>query len=384
MVGGERVMSASISRALVVGGGIGGTSLALELQRHGIDADLIEREDVWGARGTGITLMAPALRAMRTLGILEECMPEGYGVTEMKIFTAAGDFLEAVPLQGLLGPGAPSIGGMMRPTLHRVLSQTALRAGASVRTGLSVASLDQRDGAVEVGFTDGTRDSYELVVGADGWRSTVRRLLLGPEAPEPRFLGAAVWRALVHRPPEVTGLFMFYGEHHKTGFTPLTPERMYMFLVEPAADRAMPDAADRPAIMREMLADFGGIVADIRETIRDPDQVHARPLDAMLLPAPWYRGRVLLIGDAVHATTPQLAMGGAIAMEDAIVLAEVLANEASVERALEAFMERRYERCRMVVENSVQLNEWDLSAAEHGEESARLLGESLAALAEPI
>lgn len=377
-------MSPSISRALVVGGGISGTSLAIELERRGIKADLIEREEVWGARGTGITLMAPALRAMQTLGILEQCMPEGYGVTEMKIFTAAGDFLEAVPLQGLLGPGAPSIGGMMRPTLHRVLSQTALGVGATIRTGLSVASLEQRDGAVDVAFTDGTRDSYELVVGADGWRSAVRRLLLSSDAPAPRFLGAAVWRALVHRPREVTGLFMFYGERHKTGFTPLTPDRMYMFLVEPAADRTTPDAADRPAIMREMLADFGGIVADIRETIRDPDQVHVRPLDAMLLPPPWYRGRVLLIGDAAHASAPQLAMGGAIAMEDAIVLAELLANEATVDHALEAFMDRRYERCRMVVENSVQLNEWDLSAAEHGDESARLLGESIAALAEPI
>jgi 2-polyprenyl-6-methoxyphenol hydroxylase-like FAD-dependent oxidoreductase len=373
----------AVERVLIVGGGIAGTSLAIELQRKGIAAEIAEKEPVWGAKGTGITLMGPALRALNTLGVLEECLPQGYGVSEMKIFTGAGEFLEAVPLHGLLGHRYPAIGGMMRPELHRVLSEAALREGTTVRVGVSVASLEQHAGGVDVEFTDRTRDSYDLVVGADGWRSSLRRLLLGDAAPEPRFLGQSVWRALVQRPTEVTGLFMFYGAQHKTGFTPLTPERMYVFLVEPAAERIRLEPSDGPNRMRELLADFGGLVADVRETITEPQQVDARPLDALLLPPPWYRGRVLLIGDAVHATTPQLAMGGAIAMEDAIVLAQVLDGEDTVEGALEKFMARRFERCRMVVENSVQLAEWEKNAAAHADDSAQLMGESLAALAAP-
>jgi 2-polyprenyl-6-methoxyphenol hydroxylase-like FAD-dependent oxidoreductase len=375
---------AAVKRVLIAGGGIAGTSLAIELQRKGIAAEIAEKEPVWGAKGTGITLMGPALRALKTLGVLEECLPEGYGVSEMKIFTAAGEFLEAVPLQGLLGMDYPAIGGMMRPALHRVLSQTAVREGATVRLGVSLAALEQVGSEVEVNFTDGSRDSYDLVVGADGCRSNVRRLLLRDLDPAPRFLGQSVWRALVQRPEQVTGLFMFYGAQHKTGFTPLTPERMYVFLVEPAADRIRLEPSDGPRRMRELLADFGGLVADVRETIREPHQVDARPLDALLLPPPWYRGRVLLIGDAVHATTPQLAMGGAIAMEDAIVLAGVLDSEGTVEHALESFMARRFERCRMVVENSVQLAEWEKNAAAHADDSAQLMGESLAALAAPV
>jgi 2-polyprenyl-6-methoxyphenol hydroxylase-like FAD-dependent oxidoreductase len=375
--------SGTVQRVLILGGGIAGTSLAIELQRKGIAAHIAEKEPVWGAKGTGITLMGPALRALKTLGVLEECLPEGYGVSEMKIFTAGGDYLQTVPLHGLLGTGYPAIGGMMRPALHRVLSDTAIREGATVRVGVSLAGLDQRPGGVDVQFTDGSRDSYDLVVGADGWRSSVRRLLLGEAAPEPRFLGQSVWRALVERPPEVTGLFMFYGPQHKTGFTPLTPERMYVFLVEPAAERVRHDPSAGPQRMRELLADFGGLVADVRETIRHPEQVDCRPLDALILPPPWYRDRVLLIGDAAHATTPQLAMGGAIAMEDAIVLADVLEREASLEDALATFMARRFDRCRMVVENSVQLAEWEKNAAAHADESARLMGESLAALASP-
>ena len=377
-------MSPVIQRALVVGGGIAGTSLAIELRRKGIVAEIVEREPVWGAKGTGITLMAPALRALQTLGVLERCLPEGYGVDEMKIFTGGGEFLETVPLHGLLGVGYPAIGGMMRSDLHRVLSETAVEAGASIRVGVTVDTFEESGGHVEVRFSDGTRDTYDIVVGADGCHSPMRRLLLGGDAPEPRFLGQAVWRALVERPKEVTGLFMFYGARHKTGFTPLTPERMYVFLVEPAANRIRPEPSRRPELMRELLADFGGLVAEVRDSIRDPNQVDMRPLEALLLPSPWYRGRVVLIGDAVHATTPQLAMGGAIALEDAIVLAKLLGDEAGVEEALAKFMALRYERCRMVVENSVQLSEWEKNAALHGEDSAHLMGETLAALAAPI
>jgi 2-polyprenyl-6-methoxyphenol hydroxylase-like FAD-dependent oxidoreductase len=375
---------AVVERVLIVGGGLGGTTLSLELQRRGITAEIIERDSVWGARGTGITLMGPALRAMHKLGILDECLPEGYGVSEMHVFTGAGELLERVTLPSLLGDDYPAMGGMMRPTLHRVLSTAALDAGASVRTGLTVTKLIQRADAVEVEFTDGTRDSYDLVVGADGWRSSVRRMLLGDSAPEPEFLGLWVWRALVDRPKAITGLSQFYGHGHKTGFTPLTPDEMYMFLVEPNQTRDLPPEADRPAIMRELLSDFGGIVAEVRETIVRPDQVDVRPLDALILPSPWHRGRVALIGDAAHATTPQLAMGGAIALEDAIVMAEELADGSSLPEALDSFMARRFDRCKLVVDNSVQLAEWEKNADEHSEEAARLQTDSFTQLAAPI
>lgn len=377
-------MSPAADRVLVVGGGLAGTAAALSLARTGIAVELVEREAVWRATGTGITLMGPALRALEHLGLLEQCLREGGGTSEMSLFDVNGDLLEELHLDGLLGPDFPAVGGMMRPALHRILSGAAAEAGVAVRTGVRVASLQQRPDGVDVALTDGSSGTYDLVLGADGLRSQTRELVFGADAPQPQALGQVVWRAVLDRPASVTGEGQFYGPGLKTGFTLLGPDTMYQFLVQPFADPELPAPEDRPARMRELLAPFGGAVAEVREQITDPEKVDARKLYWLLMPSPWYRGRVLLIGDAAHATTPQLAMGGAIALEDGIVLAELLTAHDELDAALEAFMARRYDRCRMVVENSVQLSEWEKDAARHGEDAGRLQYESLVALAAPF
>src|SRR5262245_59071667 len=149
-------MSAAVDRVLVVGGGLSGTAAALTLRRAGIDVELVERETVWRAMGTGITLMGPALRALQQLGVLDECMREGGGTSEMSFFDVDGNVLQHIELQGLLGPDYPAVGGMMRPALHRILAGAAAEAGVAVRTGVSVGSLEQHPDRVDVALTDGS------------------------------------------------------------------------------------------------------------------------------------------------------------------------------------------------------------------------------------
>ena len=375
-------MSNAVDRVLIVGGGLAGTAASLALQREGIDVEIVEREPVWGALGTGITLMSPAMRALKQLGVLEKCLAEGSGCSEMSLFSADGQLLHELHIHGLLAD-FPAVGGMMRPTLHRILAEAATEKGVSVRTGTTVESLEQGDDAVEVALSDGSKESYDLVLAADGLRSQIRQMVFGDDAPKPQPLGQVVWRALLERPASVTGEYQFYGPGLKTGFTPLGPDKMYQFLVQPF-DSDLPAPEERPARMRELLEVFGGVVAEVRDQIQRPEQVDVRKLYWLIMPPPWYRGRVLLIGDAAHSTTPQLAMGGAIALEDGIVLGELLASEDDLQVALEKFMERRYERCKMVVQNSVQLSEWEKNAAEHEEDAGRLQTESFTALAAPI
>ena len=109
--------------------------------------------------------------------------------------------------------------------------------------------------------------------------------------------------------------------------------------------------------MRELLADFGGHIGQARACITDPARIAYRPVASLLLPPPWFKGRVLVIGDAAHTCAPQLASGATIAIEDSVVLADLIQSGQPLEQVLDKFMARRYERCRMVVHNPWQLGE---------------------------
>jgi 2-polyprenyl-6-methoxyphenol hydroxylase-like FAD-dependent oxidoreductase len=124
----------------------------------------------------------------------------------------------------------------------------------------------------------------------------------------------------------------------------------------------MPDEGLAP-LLKARLAEYGGPVAEIASRLDRSDiakdDIVFRPMEAILVPSPWYRGRVVLIGDAVHAVTPHLAQGASIAIEDAVVLADLLAASDHVDQALAAFMSRRFERCKMVYDAGLQLAEWE-------------------------
>ena len=136
---------------------------------------------------------------------------------------------------------------------------------------------------------------------------------------------------------------------------------MYILTIEtPIPDwRAAIERDGAAAVYRERLAPFAGPVADARELIVDDDAIVVRPIENIIVPAPWHRGRIVLIGDAAHGATPHCGQGAAQAIEDGIVLAEELAKDVSVTGALEAFTMRRYERCRAIVEGSEKVGQWE-------------------------
>jgi 2-polyprenyl-6-methoxyphenol hydroxylase-like FAD-dependent oxidoreductase len=124
---------------------------------------------------------------------------------------------------------------------------------------------------------------------------------------------------------------------------------MYLLLVHPEPHHARFDRSTHVEMLRERLAPFGGIIGDIRENLADGDDVVYSPLSEVMLPAPWSKGRVLLCGDAAHACTPHITQGAAMALEDAVVLAEELAAEdRTLAERLQAFGERRYPRAKFV------------------------------------
>lgn len=196
------------------------------------------------------------------------------------------------------------------------------------------------------------------------------------DVPSPQFTGQAVWRTLMPRPPEIDVYHMIYGRKAKAGFVPVSDESLYMFVVQNVEDTSRPPREERPAILADLLDADHELVEYGKLHVGQPDY---RPLEWMLVAAPWHRGRVVLLGDAVHTTTPHLAFGAAIAIEDATVLCELL-EEHGVEEALERYTPRRYDRCRLVVENSVQLGEWERSPGAPDADPVGLTRESWATL----
>jgi 2-polyprenyl-6-methoxyphenol hydroxylase-like FAD-dependent oxidoreductase len=146
------------------------------------------------------------------------------------------------------------------------------------------------------------------------------------------------------------------------GFVPLSPDMMYMFMVDtPPAGADLHIAADKLAEeFRARLAPYPpGPVATARELITDAAKVVYRPFETIMVAPPWHRGRIVLLGDAAHAMTAHIAQGAAMVMEDAVVLGEELVGQADVESALQRYTERRYQRCKQFLDMSLQICIWD-------------------------
>jgi 2-polyprenyl-6-methoxyphenol hydroxylase-like FAD-dependent oxidoreductase len=193
-----------------------------------------------------------------------------------------------------------------------------------------------------------------------------------------------VWRAVLPRPPEIQTATMWMGPKVKPGVNPVSKTEMYLFVTEPRPTNDHVDPSTFAVRLRALLDDFPApTLQAIRAQIGPDSQIVFRPLEGLLMPRPWFRGRVVLIGDTVHATTPHLASGACIGIEDALVLADELGRTTDVPDALTAFETRRWERCRMVVQNSLRLGEIEVAGGDK-EEHARIMRESLMALAQAI
>jgi 2-polyprenyl-6-methoxyphenol hydroxylase-like FAD-dependent oxidoreductase len=344
-------------KILVVGGGIGGLAMAIGLGRAGTPCDMVEIKQDWAVYGVGLIQPGNALRAYRALGLLDACLERGFLYSKQRHYAADGTLMSEQDMPQIEGLDIVGTCGIARPVLHDILTSEALALGTNVRLGTTVDTLHDDGDGVDVGFSDGTSGRYDLVVGADGIYSKLREMVFGSET-NLHYTGQGCWRFTTERPPEMTWTSAHYGPN-KTGLIPLSERSMYIYMLSAEPEPRMPQ--DRlHDLMRERLHGYQGLIADIAVSIRRPEDVVYRPLEVMLLPKPWHRGRVVLIGDAVHATTPHNAQGAAMAIEDVVVLLEILGSVDDIETALTAFSARRFDRCKLVVEASEQIGIWQL------------------------
>jgi 2-polyprenyl-6-methoxyphenol hydroxylase-like FAD-dependent oxidoreductase len=342
---------AKIETILVVGGGVAGLTTATALHRHGFTAELVERQQTWSALGAGFLVQGNGMRMLLSLGLGADVEEAGAIVRRWHFCDQQGNVLSETDLEMLWGDAGPCV-GIERDKLQRALLPGV--ANVHCRLGTSVTSLAQDERCVSVGFSDGSTSDYDLVVGADGIRSTVRALTLTTASPI--YLGAMNWRSIAPiRPAGLTALQMHLGDSCMFGLAPGGSGRTYGFgyVIQPRLHDPLEGRLER---LRNRFATFGSRVQKYLASLERDDQVICSAMEWMELER-WHMGRVVLIGDAAHASSPLMGQGGCMAMEDACVLAEELRAAATVESALASYASRRKSRVKWVQHQSMAVQE---------------------------
>ena len=356
---------------LVIGAGIGGLTAAIALGRRGFQVHLIERDPGWSVYGVGIIQQSNVIRAMHVLGILQDYLDAGVGFDHVDIFAPDGRRLARVPSPRLV-PEHPANVGIGRRALQAVLARHARDAGATVRLGVEVTRLEDDGAGVTVQLSDGSSARYDLVIGADGLYSTTRAMLF-PDARQPELTGQGVWRYNFPREPGLDALEAYEGPIGM-GLVPIAPEVMYLYVTSPEPGNPRYPREGLATAMRDKLKQAPPRIAALAAGITDDAAVVYTPLEWLFLEGPWHKGRVALLGDAVHATTPHLGQGAGMAIEDGIVLAEELAQQPTPQAAFTAWQARRVERCRYIVEHSKAIGDSQLGLRPPVDQSAAVRG----------
>lgn len=333
---------------VIAGAGIGGLTLGCALARAGRPFRIIERSDRLRPAGAGIALSANALRALAYVGLDDIVRAAGHELSVAAICDPNGRALIETPVRSIVPGGTIAL---ERERLHHAL-QRAL--DVPVILGKAVIGYESFADRVRVHIDDGETLDADLLVGADGLHSAVRRVMRGEEAL--RYSGQTSWRAIVEVGTDQGDRFTeSWGAGERFGIVPLGRRRVYWFAVMDASQGGR-DAGDPRDTLRARFAGWHAPIDELLAATRPEAIIRTDIFDRPPINR-WTDGRAVLLGDAAHPMTPNIGMGGGQAIEDAVVLAEAIAGEDTIEAALARYEAKRMARANGFVKRSYRVGQ---------------------------
>ncbi|QEW01093.1 FAD-dependent oxidoreductase [Microbacterium caowuchunii] len=370
----------SVRNVLIVGGGFTGLTAAIALAQRDVKVTLVERAKAWARVGHGLTIQGNALRVFRELGVLDEILEKGQPENSLTLYFADGRVMAEMPTPRTGGEDLPATIGALRPDLHEILVQKAESLGVEIRLGRELVSFDQQADSATSVLSDGTTETWDLIIVAEGIKSKTRPALGITEDRAPSGLG--IWRAVTSRLPEMTGGIAYPfeddGGAYKVGYTPVSADQCYIFVLcrPERTDNGLPDWQE----VKRLMANFHGPFDYLRESITEDTFLNFQEIEWIFATDTWHQGRVVALGEVVHAVPPLIAQGAAQCVEDSLLFAEYVTQEGDLEELLNAFEARRIPRVKGVVDASLQLAHWELNPGTPGADPGRVMGQALMAL----
>ncbi len=340
----SRVPGSGPRRALIVGAGLAGLAAATSLSRLGWSIRIIDSRNADAPRpGAGLLLTSNGFRALAELVPAPKILNCAYRVSKLRFQDSTGAALFDVDCQR--PDWSPVVSARHSEIWQRLMDVAAVR----VEYGMTVD--DVRTGpSPAVVFSDGSRDTFDLVIGADGVHSKVRQLLFGATAATPigNYRG---FRCVIEAPPSITEPVQMLGNGRTLLLYPLPNDELYLG-AGPVSPQCYPQGKSDLDTVREVFADFGGVARDALDRLDERTAFIQTSYWNVHCPR-WGSENCLLIGDAAHASAPSLAQGGAMAFEDAVVLGHCLGAGLPVNDAIETFVLRRKARTDRVQRESL-------------------------------
>lgn len=369
----------SVRSALIVGGGFTGLTTSIALAQRGVEVTLVDKAPAWARVGHGLTIQGNALRVFKEIGVIDEVLAVGQAENAVTLYFADGRVMAEMPTPRTGGDDLPATIGALRPDLHEILVRKAESLGVEIRLGLELTSFENDGDTATSVLSDGTTESWDVIVVAEGIKSQTRPKLGITEDRRPSGLG--IWRAVTSRLPEMTGGIAYPFDDQgafKVGYTPVSDSQCYIFVLCPPQ---RPDnGLEGWQEVQRLMANYHGQFDYLRESIGPDTFLNFQEIEWIFVEGPWNRGRVVALGETVHAVPPLIAQGAAQCVEDALLFAEYVTADGDFDTQVAQFHARRIPRVKGVVDSTMLLAKWELDPGAPDADPGRVMGQALAAL----